>query len=460
MRLPILLLALPWLTACTIGPEYRRPDVTVPERFAEAGAQWHIAAPGEPPLVGAWWKPFADASLDALEERVSVDNQNLKVAEAQYRAARASVDAVAAAQLPALSLAADAGRTHSKNVTTGTYGLAASASWEIDLWGRIRKTVEAARASAEASAADLAAARLSTQALLAQTWFQWVNAAGQRQLLLRTLEADRQFLDLTRSRYEAGVASSLDIAQAETQLATAQIQLSESELQQAQLEHALTALLGGAHPNPGEPPASAAIPATPRLVPSALLESRPDIAAAERRVAAANAQIGLARTAYFPSLDLGAGAGWRSTALGQLFDAPSRIWSVGPALALTLFEGGARAAASRKAVAEYDQAVAIYRQTVLTAFQEIEDNLAAARLLQREAEEQTVALTAARRAQYIAEEQYRAGTASALTVITARINAYAAERDALNIHMRRLLAGVMLLKNLASRENPLADRIP
>lgn len=444
------LIPLLWLSACAIGPDYQRPEVKLPARFSEAGSEWRAVTPGEFTVPERWWSVFADPELDRLEARLVLDNQNLKAAEAQYRAARAGLDAANAARLPTVSGTADVGRARAKGVSADSYGLAAGANWEIDLWGRVRRGIDAAQARAEASASDLAAARLSTQALLAQTWFQWRAVERQEQLLQRTLEADTRFLALTRVRREAGVASGLDVAQAETQLGSVRGQVSEIELQRAQLAHALAALLGGGELVLAATPLPP-VPDAPALLPSTWLEQRPDIAAAERLAAAANAQIGLARTAFYPVLDLGASAGFRSGALGKLFDAPSRIWSLGPSLALALFDGGARDAAVEQARAGYDQAVATYRQTVLTAFQEVQDNLAAARLLRREAGEQEQALAAARRAREIAEDQYRAGTVSALNVISAQTLELAAERGALDIQNRRLTASVQLLKNAGGR---------
>lgn len=452
MRLRLILFVpLLWLAACSVGPAYRRPEVALPERFSESGGEWRAARPGELQVPERWWSVFADPELDRLEAQVAIDNQNLKAAEAQYRAARAAVDSAAAARLPSVSGAADATRSRSAGVTSTSYGLSASAHWEVDLWGRVRRSIEAARARAEASADDLAAARLSTQALLAQTWFQLRAADQQRQLLVRTSAANARFLDLTRDRHGAGVASGLDIAQAETQLESVRTQLSETELQRAQLAHAVATLLGGHDVQTEALAPLPPVPPSPALLPSTLLEQRPDIAAAERLAAAANAQIGLAQTAYYPLLDLGGGAGFRAGALGRLFDAPSLLWSLGPSLAMTLFDGGARSAAVAQARAGYDQAVALYRQTVLTAFQEVQDNLAAARLLQREAEEQARALAAARRAREIAEAQYRAGTISALNVINAQTLELVAERNAVDIQSRRLVASVQLLKNAGGR---------
>lgn len=450
----ILFIPLLWLSACAVGPEYRRPEVKLPAQFSEAGGEWRAARPGGFQVPERWWRVFADPELDRLEAQVVIDNQTLKAAEARYRAARAAVDSAAAARLPTVTGAADATRSRSAGVTANSYGLLASANWEVDLWGRVRRSIEAAQARAESSADDLAAARLSTQALLAQTWFQLRAADEQRQLLQRTLAADARFLGLTRDRYAAGVASALDIAQAETQLGSVRIQLSEVELQRAQLAHALAALLGGNDVQAEALAPLPPVPPPPALLPSTLLEQRPDIASAERLAAAANAQIGLAQTAFYPLLDLGATAGSRAGALGRLFDAPSLLWTLGPSLAMTLFDGGARSAAVEQARAGYDLAVATYRQTVLTAFQEVQDNLAAARLLQREADEQAQALAAARRAREIAEDQYRAGTISSLNVITAQTAELAAERSAVDIHSRQLAASVQLLKNAGGRTGP------
>jgi NodT family efflux transporter outer membrane factor (OMF) lipoprotein len=447
--IPLLLLA-----ACTVGPEYRRPEVTLPEQFSEAGGEWRAARPGAFQVPARWWSVFGDPELDRLEAQVVIDNQNLKAAAAQYRAARAAVDIAAAERLPLVTGAADASRSHADRITANTYNVSASANWEIDLWGRVRRSIEAAQARAEASAGDLAAARLSTQALLAQTWFQLLAADQQRQLLQRTLAVNARFLELTRDRHDAGVASGLDVAQAETQLGSVRTQFSENELQRAQLTHALTTLLGG---NDVQAKAGAPLPAVPQppaLLPSTVLEQRPDIASAERLAAAANAQIGVAQTAFYPVLDLGASAGYRSGALDRLFSAPSLLWTLGPSLAMTLFDGGARSAGVEQARASYDQAVATYRQTVLTAFQEVQDNLAAARLLQREADEQTQTLAAARRARDIAEEQYRAGTISSLNVILAQAAELATERNAVDIRNRQLAATVQLLKNAGGRAGP------
>lgn len=435
------------LAACTSGPDYRRPELSLPTQFSAAGADWHITRPGDFQVPERWWSVFADAGLDRLQARLLLDNQNLKAAEAQYRAARAAAEAAGAARLPSLTASVDSSRSRSSGAVAGSHAAGLAASWEIDLWGRVRRSIEAAAAEAAASASDLAAARLSAQALLAQTWFQWRAAGLEIGLLQTSLDANARFLDLTRNRHEAGVVSGLDVAQAQTQVQNLRTQLSEAELQRAQLGHALATLLGLADIEMAAAGELPAVPPPPALLPSTVLENRPDIAAAERLAAAANARIGLAHAAYYPSLDLAATAGLRSSALSSLFEAPSRVWSLGPSLAMTLFDGGSRAAAVDQAQAGHDRAVATYRQTVLAAFQEVQDNLAAAHWLQRAAADQAAALAAARRSREIAEAQYAAGTVSALNVITAQTAELAAERAALDLHQRRLAAAVVLLKN-------------
>ena len=439
-----------WLTACTVGPDYQRPQVTLPAQFSEAGGEWRTAQPGEFKVPERWWSVFGDAELDRLEALVVIDNQNLKVAEAKYRAARAGVDSASAARFPSVTGTAAAGRGKNEGVTANSYGLAASASWEIDLWGRVRRSIEAAQANAESSADDLAAARLSTQALLAQTWFQLRAAVLQGQLLQRTLAADVRFLELTRDRHDAGVASGLDVALAETQLGNARTQLSENELQRAQLAHALVTLVGGGEIADATGPLPA-VPLPPRCCPRPCWSSVPTSPRPNAWRQPPMRRSACARTAYFPILDLGGRCRPDLQRAGQTVRRPSSFWLLGPSLAMTLFDGGARDAAVVQAEAGYDQAVATYRQTVLTAFQEVQDNLAAARLLQREADEQAQALAAARRSREISEVQYRAGTISALNVIIAQTAELAAELSAVDIHTRQLAASVQLLKNAGGR---------
>ncbi len=445
------------LCGCTVGLDYVRPGVEVPVAFKENG-DWKRANADAAPVAEKWWTVFGDTILDDLEEQVMLDNQNLKLAEAQYRSAQALVDTARAGFFPTVGVAASgtrgsAGSASVSSTTSTIYSLSTSAAWEIDLWGRVRRDVERAGAELSASAADLAAARLSTQALLAQTYVQLRATETQVALLQRTIAAYERFLKLTRNRLAAGVASPLDVAQAETQLATAQAQAIDAENLRAQLEHAIAVLVGKA-PAAFSLAAAGTLPMAPRvpeLIPSSLVENRPDIGAAERRVAAANARIGVAQAAFFPLLDLGGTLGYRNSALAQLFSAPSRFWSLGPALAMTLFDGGARSAAVSQAGAQYDETVASYRQTVLTAFQEVEDNLVAARLLAQSEEVRGRALAAARRSREIAENQYRAGINSALTVITAQSDEFTAEATSILTSSRRLQAIVLLLKNAGGR---------
>ncbi|MBI5329488.1 MAG: efflux transporter outer membrane subunit [Betaproteobacteria bacterium] len=443
-----------FLAACAVPPVHERPALAVPAQFSPDGVRW-LASKGDITPVGAdWWKAFGDPELDRLQARVALDNQTLKQAEAAYRIARAALDSASAERLPGVSASASSSRARSAGAVSGSHALGVSATWEIDLWDRVRLGISAAEAGAEASAADLAAARLSIQASLAQTWLAWRAAGTQIRLLQDTLAAQERFLALTRNRLQGGVASPLDVAQAETQVHTARAQISAAELERAQLHHALAALLGGEFQTP-EIKGLGLLPAPPALLPSALLQRRPDIAAAERRVAAANARLGVAQTAWFPSLELGASAGVKSARLSNLLELPGRVWSLGPTLALTLFDAGAREAARESARASRDQAAAGYRQTVLTAFQEVEDALAAARLLEQEATAQEDALSTARRARTIAEERYRAGMASALEVISARTSELAAARSVTTLWSRRAGAAVTLLKNAGGDIVPL-----
>lgn len=459
---PIVLPLILALVGCSLIPPYSRPTTDIPAAYKEEGPWRPAAAKLETPEK--WWLAFGDPLLDELEEQVIVSNQNIKLAEAQYRAARAAVDSARAGLFPSLDLNAGAtrarsalsGNVSSSNVSsvTNLYSLSAQAAWEVDLWGRIRSGVVSAEAQAESSAGTLGAARLSAQALLAQSYFQLRAADAQIALSLRTIEIYQRFLELTRNRLAAGVASPLDVSLAETQLNTARSQLAEAQLQRAQAEHAAAVLTG-------KPPAELMIPpldqlpdvpTAPALIPSATLETRYDIYSAERQVAAANAQIGVARAAYFPTINLAGTGGYRSTDLSSLFSAPARFWSLGPALALTLFDGGARAAAVEQALAGYDETVANYRQTVLTAFQEVEDNLAAAHLLADEARTQAAAVAAAAKAREISENQYRAGIVASLAVIVAQAGELNAENNAISIWNRRMAAAIQLYKNTGGRQ--------
>jgi NodT family efflux transporter outer membrane factor (OMF) lipoprotein len=407
---------------------------------------------------------FNDAGLNALVTQVAITNQTIKAAEARVREARALTEQARAAFFPIVNANANATRSGSgggtRSTSAGTtvnlggvhnnYNVALDVNWEIDLWGRVRRTVEASEATGEASVADLEAAKLSAQAQLALDYFLLRAQDADIRLLNDTVGAYERSLQLTRNQYAVGVVGRADVAQAETQLKSTQAQAIDAGVQRAQLEHAIAVLIG-------KPPAQFSIaaeavsnefPAIPVGLPSELLERRPDIAAAERRAAAANAQIGVAESAFFPSLTLSATGGFQSSVLSQLFSLPSRYWSLGPALAQTIFDAGLRRAQTAQAIATYDENVANYRQTVLTGFQEVEDNLAALRMLEQEASVQDEAVKAARESLAIVLNQYRAGTANYLAVIVIQAATLNNERTAITILGRRLTASVALIKAL------------
>ena len=443
------------LSACAAGPDYQRPTVDTPAAFKELG-DWKPAEPREP-AADRWWTAFGDPVLDDLQARLEISNQNLRAAEAAYRQALALADAARAAWFPAINASAGATRSASSAATAtsgnaparNSFSVGATVSWELDVWGRIARTVEGADAGLAASAADLAAARLSARATLAQTYFQLRAAERQQALLDASVDAYARALELTRNRYAAGVAGKADVAQADSQLRSTRAAALDASLSRSQYEHAIAVLLGLPPAGFNLAPSDAPLPVAPVAVtlPSALLERRPDIAAAERRVAAANAAIGAAQAARFPVLGLSGNTGFRNARIEDLLTVPSRYWSLGPTLAAAIFDGGARKAAVGQAQAGWEKAVATYRQAVLTAFQEVEDNLASARLLEAAAAEQAAAVTAAAEAETIAVNQYRAGTVSYLNVVTAQATHLAARRSANDIATRRLLAAVQLAKN-------------
>lgn len=441
------------LSACAIGPNYVRPTVEVPAAFKES-AGWKTAEPRDQEIRGKWWEVYNDALLNSLEEQVSISNQDLAQAEARYRQASALVQSARANYYPNVNGNVSTSRGNRGNTvitpTNDVHSLSASANWEIDLWGRIRRTVEANQASAQASAADLEATRLSTQAQLAQTYFQLRTVDTQQELFERTVADYQKSLELTQNQYAAGIVPNENVVLAQTQLKTTQAQLVDLGVQRAQLEHAIALLIGkpASTFSIAHAALAASVPSLPVGLPSTLLERRPDIAAAERRIVAANAQIGVAKTAYFPDLTLGATGGFQSSSFANWLTLPNRFWSVGPALAMTLFDGGARRAQTDQAIAAYDASVAAYRQSVLTGFQEVEDNLAALRLLEQEAQLQDEALQAARRSVELTTNQYRAGIVSYLNVITVQTTALGNERTALDIQSRRLTASVLLIKAL------------
>ena len=417
---------------------------------------------------------FRDRELDELESKVLISNQTIANAAAQYRGAQAALRRARAGFFPTLGAnlsvtharsssssrggtiatvpgsGASAGSVAPGQGSTTFYSLPLSLSWEADLWGRVRRLTESSEASAQASLADLESARLSAQSELAQTYFNLRSLDAQRALLEAATHDFESVLAVTKNRYAVGVASSSDVLQAESQLDSTRAQAIDLGVARAQLQHAIAVLIG--EPAPTFSLAAAAPPGTvpeyPVLVPSEVLERRPDVAAAERRVAAANAQIGVAIAAFYPRLTLGASIGFSTSTIGDWFTSPSLFWSVGPGLAAILFDGGARGAQLDQARAAYDAEVATYRQTTLTAFQEVEDNLAALRILREEAEVQARAVSTARRAVEISRNQYRAGTAAYTDLLIAETSAVNIEVSAADTLGRRLVATVLLIKAL------------
>jgi NodT family efflux transporter outer membrane factor (OMF) lipoprotein len=455
MQRIMLVLFVAQLAACAVGPEYVRPAVEAPPAFKEY-KDWKIAQPRDLEIRGKWWNAFNDPLLNALEEQVNVSNQNLAEAQARFREAKALVQEARAGYFPEVSGSVSTERAGrgaqggSAAKVSNIHALTSDAKWEADVWGRIRRTVEANQADAEASAADLEATRLSIQAELAQTYFQLRTADSQQQLFERTVADYQRSLQLTQNQYAAGVVAKENVVLAETQLKTAQAQSIDIGVQRAQLEHAIALLIGKPASSFALTPAllTAAIPPVPVGVPSTLLERRPDIAAAERQVAAANADIGIAVAAYFPDLLVSATAGFSSSSLAKWLTVPNRFWSVGPELALTLFDAGARRARTDQAIAAYDAEVAAYRQVVLTGFKEVEDNLAALRILEQEAQVQNEALQSARLSVALTNNQYKAGIVSYLNVITVQTTALGNERTAVDLQNRRLVACILLIKAL------------
>ncbi|HEX6959398.1 MAG TPA: efflux transporter outer membrane subunit [Ferrovibrio sp.] len=449
------------LAACTAGPDYKRPAAPIAATYKELDG-WKVATPKDAIRRGDWWAIYNDPVLDGLVRQVAISNENLKAQEAAFREARAAVRAARAGYYPTLNVdpsvtrsssgvsSSSIGRPGGTRILRTIYDLPADAGWELDVWGRIRRTVEGDIANAQASAADLASALLSTQAELISDYIQLRTADEQKRLLSDAVEAYTRALQITRNQYNSGVASRADVAQAETQLETTRASLIAVESQRAQFEHAIAVLIGkppsefSIAPIPYNPH----IPEVPVELPSALLERRPDIAAAERRMAFANAQIGVAEAAYFPTLSLSASFGFTSTALENLLRAGSQAWSLGAAGSAPIFNGGATSASVEQARAAYDQAVATYRQTVLTGFQQVEDQLAALRVLAEQAAVQDNAVRAATEAERLALNQYLGGVTSYTTVVTAQTTALNNRQTALTIWRDRMLASVSLIQAL------------
>ncbi|NMY51745.1 efflux transporter outer membrane subunit [Pseudomonas sp. WS 5011] len=462
-RLPTLLALSLALSACAIGPDYQRPQLQTPAQFKQIEG-WTQAKPGDVLERGSWWQLYGDSELNALVERLNVSNQNLAASEAQYRQARALVRGARAAFYPSLSSSAGATRssqgngsnTSSVSTTSSTGGISKSyelglnAAWELDIWGKLRRSLESSRASYEASAADLAALKLSLQAELVQNYLQLRVLDDQQRLLDATVAAYERSLKLTENQYNAGIVPKSDVSQALTQLKSTQAQAIDLKWQRAQLEHAISVLIG-------VPPSELsiavreqlpALPAIPVALPSQLLERRPDVAAAERRVIAANAEIGVAEAAWYPDLTISASGGYRGSSFADWIDLPNRFWSLGPQLALTLFDGGARSAELDRSEAAYDQTVAQYRQSVLDSFREVEDYLVQLRVLQQEAVIQQEALDAARESLRLIENQYRAGTVDFNSVVSVQATALNNERTTLSLLGNRLTASVQLIAAL------------
>jgi NodT family efflux transporter outer membrane factor (OMF) lipoprotein len=465
------------LYGCAAGPDYVRPPVETPAAYKEVEG-WKQAAPRDEKPRGNWWEAYNDPQLNALVTQIAISNQTIKAAEAAVRAAHALTDQARAAYFPIVTANASMTRSGGRPSASGgsvnstgggggsnSYNVSLDATWEVDLWGKVRRTVEASEATAQATAGDLGAAELSAQATLAEDYFLLRAQDAQIRLLNDTAKEYEKSLQLTRNQYAVGVAGRSDVVQAETQLKSTQAQAIDAMVLRAQLEHAIAILVG-------KPPAEFSIavesvrttfPDVPVALPSDLLERRPDIAAAERRAAAANAQIGVAEAAFFPALTLSATGGFQSSLLSKLFTLPSRYWSLGPGLAEVIFDAGLRQAQTAQAIATYDQNVANYRQTVLVAFQDVEDNLAALRILEQEAAVQDEAVKAARESVTITLNQYRAGTVNYLAVVVVQATALSNERAALTILGQRLTDSVALVKALGGgwSETPAAaDNAP
>jgi NodT family efflux transporter outer membrane factor (OMF) lipoprotein len=456
----LLALAVLPFSGCAVGPKYHPPVVQAPPAYKEVG-DWKPAQPNDQNLGGEWWKIFQDPQLDALQAQVNVSNQNLKAAEAQFRQARAALRYNRADYFPTVTAGLSGTRTRVSahrpppnsifnGITENDFTLPVDVSYQADVWGRVRKNVESYREQAQASAADLATVNLSMHADLAINYFQARSLDAQEQLLNATVKQYEQALELTQNRFEGGIASEVEVQQAKTILETTRAQAIDVGVQRAQFEHAVAILIG-------KPPAEFSLPPLPLTtppphvpisVPSELLERRPDIAASERLVASANAQIGVAKSAYYPLISLSGSGGFESSSITTLLNGSSGMWSVGLSAVGTIFDVGRRRAFTDQARAAYDSQVATYRQNVLTAFQQVEDNLAAVRILENEAKVQNEAVAAARRSLDLSITRYKGGVTSYLEVITAQNAALTSEVTAVNILGRRMANTVLLIQAL------------
>lgn len=457
------------LGACAVGPDYRKPTAPLGVEFKEA-AGWKQAAPSDEIARGTWWEIYADPVLNGLMGQIDISNQTLAQSEAQYRQALAVIRGTRAAQFPTLTGSVSGTRSGSgassgtSTTTTGStttvipstggtstlrnqFNASLSASWEVDVWGRIRRNIEADSAGVQASAANLAAARLSAQSSLARNYFQLRVMDEQKRLLEATIKIYERSLRLNENRYGVGVGAKAEIAQARTQLESTRAQSVDLDWQRAQLEHAIAILVGRPPSEFSIAPTllNASLPDIPVGLPSELLERRPDIAAAERQMQEANARIGVATAAYFPTLTISASGGYRNATVADWLTAPARFWSLGPALAAPLFDGGLRRAQVAQASATYDQQVAVYRQTVLTALSEVENNLVQLRVMADEAVVQQRALDAARQSLQLTTNQYEAGIIDFLSLVTVQTTALNNERTMLTLLGNRLTASVQLI---------------
>jgi NodT family efflux transporter outer membrane factor (OMF) lipoprotein len=452
------------LTGCTVGPKYARPSVpTVPADTYKEIDGWKTAQPSEQSQRGPWWEVFGDPELNTLEDQLTASNQDLKVAQSRFQQARATVRFNRSALYPTVSTnpSIDSIRDSANQPyltttkTTGEFILPLDVSYELDVWGRVRRTVAASREEAQASAGDLETVSLSLHAELAYDYFELRSADAQKQLLDDTVKTYEQSLELTTNRFEGGAAPKSDVTQAQTQLEATRVQDTDVSVQRSQFEHAIAILIG-------KPPAAFTLPPSPLHVqppdispglPSQLLERRPDIAAGERRVAEANEQIGIARAAYFPTIMLSGSGGFEGTTITNWFTWPSKFWAVGPSALETLFDAGRRHATSDAARANYDATVASYRETTLTALQQVEDNLAALRILEQEARQQQTATSSAQESVKIFNDRYIGGVDPYLQVLTAQTIALQNERNDVDILRRRMDASVLLIKALGGGWN-------
>ncbi|MGV8859950.1 MAG: efflux transporter outer membrane subunit [Pseudomonas sp.] len=450
-----------FLSACAVGPDYKKPEMTTPAQFKQAEG-WRQAAPSDALARGAWWELYGDAQLNGLVEKLNSSNQTVAQFEAQYRQAKALVRSARGAFFPTLDLSASKNRssqgtgssssslTSSSSGIRDTYSTQLGVSWEADVWGKLRRGLEADKASAQASLADLASMQLSLQSELVQNYLQLRVIDEQKRLLESTVDAYQRSLTMTQNQYRAGISGKDAVAQAQTQLKTTQADLIDLIWQRAQFENAIAVLMGQA-PADFNLAATTVIPALPQIpleLPSQLLERRPDIAAAERSVMAANANIGVAKAAYYPDLTLSMSGGYSSSTFTNWISLPNRFWSVGPQLAMTLFDGGQRSAEVDRTEAVYDQTVAQYRQTVLNGFQEVENYLVQLKVYEDEAGVRTEALMSARESLRLTNNQYKAGLIAYLDVVNVQTTALSNELSVLTLLQSRLIASVQLIAAL------------